>query len=379
MRELARPPEDSGEPRIKTAIVGLGWAARSLWLPRLRNQARFSVTALVDPDPAARAAVSGGWRGGTPMLLSTTDDLPADQVDLAIVAVPNHRHAAAAHALLLSGIPVFVEKPVCLTVAEADRLAAAERITGSVLLAGSAACHRLDVQSFLHQARLVGQIRHVELAWIRARGVPGRGGWFTQRELAGGGALTDLGWHLLDILALLVGHPDFTHSAGTMSGDYLNDLSAEAAWRQDGADRPDARPADVEDTARAFLVTRDGISVAVHASWASHEAVDTTLIRAEGTGGAVTLRCTFGFSPNRVLTSSLTRTHQGETVTIGLPYDPVGGEYERQLAEFPRLLTDPGYRGIAIARARWIAGVIDQIYNSAYDNRMAIAAMRVVS
>jgi len=66
----------------------------------------------------------------------------------------------------------------------------------------------------------------------------------------------------------------------------------------------------------------------------------------------------------------------GQTVTIGLPYEPVGGEYERQLAEIPRLLTDPGHRGIAIARARWIAGVIEQIYSSAYDRQLAIPASR---
>jgi oxidoreductase len=355
---------------VRTALVGLGWVARSVWLPRLASHASFRVTAVVDPDPAACAAALRESGDANPLRLTTAEELTANRVDLAIVAVPNYRHAATACTLLTAGIPVFVEKPVCLTVAEADQLAKAER-AGAMLLAGSAACYRSDVRLFLQQVRRVGQIRHMELAWTRARGVPGRGSWFTERELAGGGALTDLGWHLLDIGALVLGHAGLRQVCGTVSADFLRDPAAEAGWRQAAADTPGQGHADVEDTAHAFLITGDGTSVALHTSWASHQAADTTLIRVDGSAGSVTLRCTFGFSPNRVGASSLTWTRNGATTVLPVPEEPVGSEYGRQLDELPVQLGDPGRGGTAVTRARWIAEVVERIYQSA--NQPALA------
>ena len=48
-----------GVVRLRVALVGLGWAARSIWLPRLREHADLVVAAVVDPDAAARAASEG--------------------------------------------------------------------------------------------------------------------------------------------------------------------------------------------------------------------------------------------------------------------------------------------------------------------------------
>ncbi|NEB74847.1 gfo/Idh/MocA family oxidoreductase, partial [Streptomyces sp. SID14478] len=36
---------------VRTAVVGLGWAGRELWLPRLARHAGFDVVAVVDPAP----------------------------------------------------------------------------------------------------------------------------------------------------------------------------------------------------------------------------------------------------------------------------------------------------------------------------------------
>ncbi len=362
--------EDRHTATIRTAVVGLGWVSRSVWLPRLRGHPRFAVTALVDPDPAALAAASRGQDGDAlparAMTASAPHELRPELIDLAIVAVPNHQHAATACELLSSGISVFVEKPVCLNTAEADRLAEAERAGGSVLLAGSAARHRADVQAFLRQAGTVRPIRHVELSWVRARGIPGTGSWFTRRQLAGGGALTDLGWHLLDVLASLIGPAGFTQVSGTTSADFLAEPAARADWRGATRDTPELSllaHTDVEDTAHAFLVTEDGVSVAMHVSWASHETADATVIRVDGGAGSLTLRCTFGFSPHRVSGPALIRARDGDLSVVPVPEEPVGSEYSRQLDEIPALLTQPGQRGAAISRARWIAGVVESIYN----------------
>ncbi|WP_410631075.1 Gfo/Idh/MocA family protein [Amycolatopsis sp. cmx-4-83] len=356
---------------VRVALIGLGWAARSIWLPRLRALPGYRVTDLVDANPVVLASVAqelpGACRHRDP------DELKPAQVDLAIVAVPNHAHSAVAADLLARGIPVFVEKPVCLSSAEADRLAGAEAAGGAVLLAGSASRYRADVRALHEVAGTLGEIRHVGATWVRSRGVPDSGGWFTNRRLAGGGALVDLGWHLLDAITPLLGPAGFDQVAGSVSADFVRDPEWSAAWK---FSRPATGDADVEDTVRAFLVTEAGLPVSLRASWASHEALDSTVLTVEGSAATATLRCTFGFSPNRAAGSKLTRTEAGETVEVPLPDEPIGAEYDRQLAGLPARLADPAARGAAIAETRRSIGVIERIYASAYTARTALAGRR---
>ncbi|WP_410639664.1 Gfo/Idh/MocA family protein [Amycolatopsis sp. lyj-346] len=343
---------------VRAAVVGLGWAGRELWLPLLREHADFEVVAAVDADPASRQAFTKATGIPTHPAVSA---LTAREVGLAVVAVPNYLHTEVAGALLATGISVFLEKPVCLTSAEIDVLAAAER-SGGMLLAGSAARYRGDVGALRQLLPELGEIRHVAMGWIRARGVPRAGGWFTQREKAGGGALYDLGWHLLDTLAFLLGPAAFTQVIGVTSDDFVNAGAWRAAWRQDqlGADA-----ADVEDTARGFLVREDGVSVSLRASWASHQARDVSVIHVEGSAGTADLRCTFGFSPNREPEPVLTVTREGTTTRLPVPLERIGVEYTRQVSDLAAMLADPANRGRAVAEARPIVSMIENFYASA--------------
>ncbi|MBV9162396.1 MAG: Gfo/Idh/MocA family oxidoreductase [Pseudonocardiales bacterium] len=349
---------------LRVAIIGLGWAARSIWLPQLSQHPAFVVTAAVDPDPVAQASFAR--QGSDIAVVADVDELSAGSIDLAVVAVPNHLHCTVACQLLAMGLAVFLEKPVCLSSAEADRLAAAEHSGGAVLLAGSAAKYRTDIRALHSLARTLGQIRHVELAWVRARGVPDAGGWYTHRRLAGGGALVDLGWHLLDAVSPLLGFTAFDQVVGTVSADFLNNRNCRAVWRQDhtaGLQCGDG--GDVEDTVRSFLVIDDGVSVSLRASWASHEVRDVTMIKVEGAAGTATLCCTFGFSPDRQHGSTLLHTRDGKSVPVPVPDEPIGTEYRRQLNHLPVLLADPASKGRAIQEARQIIGMIERVYESA--------------
>jgi 3-amino-5-hydroxybenzoic acid synthesis related protein len=346
-----------GKP-LRVAMVGMGWAARAIWLPRLQQHPRLAIAAVVDPDSSARAAAAADGLAHYP----SADLLSPDTVDLAVVAVPNHLHAPVAATLLRKGIPVFLEKPVCLTTAEADQLAAAEQAGGAVLLAGSAARYRADVRTLLAQAAGIGEIRHLTLEWVRARGVPHGAGWFTQRQFAGGGALVDLGWHLLDAVAPMLGNPSYSQVIGAVSDDFINDSSAKAQWRHD---RTAARFGDVEDTARGFLITDSQVSVSLTACWASHQPTDVTTIVVHGSAGTLSLRCTFGFSPNRESGSTLTLSRGGETSVIPIPDEPIGAEYDGLLDELPVRWADPASRGMAIGEASRTIDAIERFYASA--------------
>lgn len=346
---------------IRTAMIGLGWSGREIWLSRLLARDDYTVVAAVDPDPAKREAFTAAT--GRPAF-ADIDGLRAGEVDLALVAVPNHAHAPIARSLLLRGFPTFVEKPVCLTTAEANQLADAERQGGALLLAGSASRYRADVLALLKLVPELGRLRNIDLSWERARGVPQPGGWFTNRARAGGGVLLDLGWHLLDVLEETVGPVEFGQIAAAVSDDHVNDPSWSAAWRQD-LPVPDIA-ADVEDTVRGFLVAGDGLSVALRASWATHSAThDVSAIRVEGSDGTATLRTTFGFSPNREPRPRITLISHGETREIQAPVEAIGAEYDHQLDDIAQRLSDPSAPGCAIAVVRRIVATIEAIYRAA--------------
>jgi oxidoreductase len=226
---------------------------------------------------------------------------------------------------------VFVEKPLCTTMPELDELGAAARRCRRHVIAGSAATLRADVRALgaLVAAGAVGTPTLLELSWARSRGIPRPGSWFTNRKLAGGGALVDLGWHLLEVGLGLLGWPGVEHAAGVGSSSFLDDPAWRADWRMDV--EAAATPLDVEDTFTGFLAVAGGAGVTIHVAWASHEPLDVTSVRIHGDRATASLRTTFGFSPNRVLEPELVVVEGGEATRHPVEHEPVGREYDRLL------------------------------------------------
>ncbi|WP_380284975.1 Gfo/Idh/MocA family protein [Kitasatospora purpeofusca] len=364
----SRPPAP-----LRTAVLGAGWVAREVWAPLLAEHPDFELAAVVDADPAAARALAPP--GGAVRVAARAEDLADVPLDAAVVALPNHLHVPAAGALLRRGVPVFVEKPVCRTGAEARELGTAAAL-GAGVHAWSAARHRADVRALAALLPELGELRALGLNWTRAAGIPQRDGWFTDRRLAGGGALLDLGWHLLDVGLDLLGWPAVTRVLGTLSGDWLGraegaaDWSARAAGPAGDASGPPAER--VEDTARGLLLTATGVAVSLESRWASHQPLDSTVITVEGTEGVAVLRGTFGFSPHRLARSSLTVLRRGREEDVPLPEEPVGAEYRRQVDELARRLGrargGPGGAagaGDSLAEITVLASCVDLFYAAA--------------
>ncbi|MFD2215644.1 Gfo/Idh/MocA family protein [Metabacillus endolithicus] len=60
----------------------------------------------------------------------------------------------------------------------------------------------------------LGHIYKAKAGWIRRSGILGRGTWFTNKDVAGGGVMIDLGVHYLDLALFLMGMPDPTYVTG---------------------------------------------------------------------------------------------------------------------------------------------------------------------
>jgi predicted dehydrogenase len=125
-----------------------------------------------------------------------------------------------------AGKHVLCEKPMAMNEAEAREMAAVAAETGRQLMVGH--MWRFDREAlYLREAvdkGLLGDIVKTKGYGVHQHWGPS--GWFTDPDLAGGGALIDMGVHALDTVRFLLGDPDPLRvyaTIGTRHGDYAVD------------------------------------------------------------------------------------------------------------------------------------------------------------
>ena len=149
------------------------------------------------------------------------DQLPAG-ADVVVVATPPSRHVVDALHALAAGAAVLVEKPLATTLADADRLVAADT-DGRVAYAENLV-HSPAVQAMLGRLGLIGAPSYIEIRMVGPR--PSYGEFLTPEW--GGGALFDLGAHPLALALLFGGSATVTRVMATVEGgtDHLSDEAA---------------------------------------------------------------------------------------------------------------------------------------------------------
>ena len=139
--------------------------------------------------------------GGHPEVIDAPD------VDAVLVLTPDHTHAGLACEALRAGKPVFVEKPLDITVERCDRVLHTARETGTRLYAGHNMRH-MPVIRLMRDAIARGDIGEVKTVWVRH--FVGYGGdwyfkdWHAERRYTTG-LLLQKGAHDLDVLHWLAG------------------------------------------------------------------------------------------------------------------------------------------------------------------------------
>lgn len=147
----------------------------------------------------------------------THEELVTDgAVDAVIVTTPNRFHEPIAVTALEAGCHVLVEKPLAHTLESAERIAEAAAREDGICMVGFHNRHAASMAMFdeQHASGRFGELTHVEANYVRRRGVPGPGSWFTSPELAGGGALLDIGVHALDLALYALDFPEVVEVSG---------------------------------------------------------------------------------------------------------------------------------------------------------------------
>jgi predicted dehydrogenase len=131
-----------------------------------------------------------------------------EELDAVDICTPNKIHSIAAVYALENGLHVLCEKPDAVSVAEAEKMKKASEESGKTLMVIRNNRFRPStkfMKQFIAEGKM-GEIYAGRCGWIRRRGIPGWGGWFTDKEQSGGGPLIDLGVHIIDLTMYLMGN-----------------------------------------------------------------------------------------------------------------------------------------------------------------------------
>ncbi|MEO0446576.1 MAG: Gfo/Idh/MocA family oxidoreductase [Verrucomicrobiota bacterium] len=160
----------------RVGLIGAGWWGMNLARVALsEGQCRF--VAVCDPDADQRETAADELDGLTGVLPNSYADfremLESEQLDIAIIASPDHWHALQTIAALRAGAHVFVEKPTGHTIGESRAMVDAAQETGRMVQVGlhrRIGPHHVSGMEFL-KSGAVGDIGMVRM-FVAGNGKP---------------------------------------------------------------------------------------------------------------------------------------------------------------------------------------------------------------
>ncbi|MET9034872.1 Gfo/Idh/MocA family protein [Streptomyces mirabilis] len=209
----------AGKPTLGVGMVGyafMGAAHSQGWrtVGRVFDLPRSPVLAAVCGRDASAVRAMADQHGWAAAETDWRALIARDDVDLVDICTPGDSHAEIALAALAAGKHVLCEKPLANTVEEAEAMTEAAEAAfarGQVSMVGFN-YRRLPATSLARkmvaEGRL-GALRHVRVTYLQDWLVDPRFPltWRLRKELAGSGALGDLGAHIVDLAQYLAGEP----------------------------------------------------------------------------------------------------------------------------------------------------------------------------
>jgi predicted dehydrogenase len=344
--------------RVRIGIVGLGNIG-NYHAEFLRDVEGAELVAGLDVDAGARRGFAETHG------VDVYEDRSAlfAAVDAVVVTTPNRFHEEYAVAALEAGLDVLLEKPLAHTVESAERIADAARDAGGICMVGFNNRFSNSVEVLKHDLRAgrFGDVTHVEANYVRRRGIPGRGSWFTTEDVAGGGALIDIGVHAVDLALYFLDFPDVVEVSGTTRSEF-GTREEYAFLRQWGTD---AGPGgfDVEDSASAFVRCAGGKTVSLEVAWAANRPDSDEFVIRGTEAGATLDRNTHELT---VYDAGVGGANHLSTTTVETRESVTHREEQRA---FVRAVREGELDRNTVDQALAVQRVVDAVYRSAAEGR----------
>ena len=255
---------------MKVAIIGCGTIANSAHIPAYMKNEKVEIKYFCDIIPERAQAAVEKYGCGT-AVTDYHEILRDGEVEAVSVCTPNNMHPIIAMDCLKAGKHVLCEKPAARTYKEALEMQKVQHETGKVLNIG--VVNRFNdsvnlIKKYIDSGKL-GEVFHVYVSFRAHRSIPGLGGAFTTKEIAGGGVLIDWGVHFLDIVMYCCGDPmpatvtgeTFCRLGQNMKGYAFKDMWA-GPPKYDGT-------YDVDDSVTGIIRT-EGPVITLNGAWAQN-------------------------------------------------------------------------------------------------------------
>jgi len=199
--------------KLRGAISGFGEVAAQGHLPGWLTREGISIVAVHEPMPERRQLAMRLLKNAR-----IYDDLglmlDGEAPDFVDIASPPAFHAGTIRAALDAGAHVLCEKPLCLDLAESDKLArlAAERSRVLMCVHNWKYAPAFAVAHQVLAAGRLGTLRFIGIDRLRTEPAGGAGKWRSEVVL-GGGILIDHGWHAFYLAQWLMGDAPLSVSA----------------------------------------------------------------------------------------------------------------------------------------------------------------------
>jgi predicted dehydrogenase len=201
--------------RRRGALIGLGNVAVHGHLPGWQARRDCEIVAATDASPAREADCrtrlpAARWHDSVESLLAR------ETLDFVDICTPPSSHATLIEAALAQGLHVLCEKPLVGAPDELARLAGLARSAGVVLHTVHNWHHAPLVRATdaVIRAGHIGEVREVSWQTLRTQPAAAAGlAWRVDPAIAGGGVLTDHGWHVSYVIPRWVGEAPVALSA----------------------------------------------------------------------------------------------------------------------------------------------------------------------
>lgn len=269
--------------KLKIGLIGAGGIVRHAHAPAYERMDNVEIVAVCD-SREERAKAMAERLGVKTWTTDYKDVLAIEGLDAVDICTPNYLHSVIAVEALEHGLNVFCEKPDAINVAEAKKMKDAAEKSGKVLMVMRNNRY-MGMSSFLKryiEDGKMGEIYAARCGWQRRRGIPGKGGWFTTKELSGGGPLIDLGVHMIDLSIWLMGNPKPIAVTGCTYNKFAENDVSDSANSHFGDAKKDGI-FNVEDLAMGFIRFENGACMQIEFSWASNIQAEQRFIELRGT------------------------------------------------------------------------------------------------
>ncbi len=322
----------SDKKRLRFGLIGAGGIAQA-YAQAFNESDCCDLVAVADVrGDAARALaeIVGGKSYDDYRQLAENETL-----DALIVATPPKSHPEIACYFMERGVPVLCEKPLCLTVAEAEKMiATAERMNVLFTMASKFRyCDDVIKAKGIVASGTLGEVVQFENAFTAKVDMSKR--WNSDSEVSGGGVLIDNGTHSVDIVRYFLGPIDSVLAVDAGGTQGLN----------------------VDENVKMFAKTKSGVIASVDLTWGINKELPY-FISVYGTNGTLHI----GWRESKY------KVHSSPDWTVfGSGYDKVAS-FRGKIENFSHVLRGNGDLLIKPADALASVQVIEAAYKSLNQN-----------